>query len=83
MDPKPAQSAPDPSKRLDFPKYLMKVNGDRMFLTFREAYVAYNSGSDKVEFGRYVLDENFHVRKMTEEDRDKISDAAEAYDASK
>lgn len=66
-----------------FPKYLMKINRERKFLTFREAYVTYDSGLAQVEFGRYVLNEDFSVRKMTDEDKSKISDAADEYSASK
>ncbi len=67
----------------NFPKYLMKIGGERNFLSFREAYVAYDLGFALVEFGRYVLNEDFSVRKMTDEDKSKISDAADAYSASK
>lgn len=67
----------------DFPKYLMKINGNRKFLSFREAYVAYNSGSAEVEIGSYVLNEDFSARKMTVADRSKISGASDAYSASK
>lgn len=71
------------SQSAGFPKYLMKINGGRKFLPFGEAYVAYDSGSARVEFGRYVLNEDFSVRKMTDEDKSKISDAADKYSASK
>lgn len=67
----------------EFPLCLMKVNGERKFMTFREAYVTYDSGFAKVEFGRYVLNENFTVRLMTKEDRQKISDAADDFSGSK
>lgn len=67
----------------EFPKYLMRVNGERRFLTFRNAYIALNSGFDHVTFGRYVLNEDDSVRKMTGEDRSKISNAADKYSASK
>ena len=71
------------SEPTDFPKYLMKINGNRKFLTFHEAYVAYDSGSANVEFGRYVLSEDGSVRAMTDEDKSKISEAADKYSASK
>lgn len=71
------------SESTDFPKYLMKINGNRKFLTFRDAYVAFDSGSNRVEFGRYVLNENFSVRKMTDEDMTKISETADKYSESK
>jgi hypothetical protein len=66
-----------------FPKYLMKINGQRKFLSFERAYVMFDSGSDQVEFGRYVLEADFSVRKMTDEDREAISEAAERYSDSK
>jgi hypothetical protein len=66
-----------------FPKYLMKVNGDRVFVSFRDTYVLFDSGNARVEFGRYVLNEDFSVRHMTQEDKDKISEAAEKYSDSK
>jgi len=71
------------SKPAEFPKYLMKINGERKFLSFRDAFVFYDSGSLLVEFGRYVLNEDFSVRKMTDEDRTKISRSADNYSASK
>lgn len=71
------------SQSAKFPMYQMKINGNRMFLPFEQAYVVYNSGSTQVEFGRYVLNEDFSVRKMTKEDKSKISDAADQYSASK
>jgi len=67
----------------EFPKYLMKIDGDRKFLSFRNASVAYNSGHARVEFGIYVLNEDFSVRKMTSEDQSNISTAADEYSASK
>ena len=71
------------SQSNEFPKYLMKINGERKFLSLRDAYVAYDSGFTHVEFGRYVLNEDFSVRKMTIEDTSKISNAADKYGASK
>lgn len=69
--------------RKEFPKYLMKVNGQRQFLTLKEAAVAYDSGFFPVEFSRYVLDETFSVRKMTDDDRQAISNAADEYSFNK
>jgi hypothetical protein len=67
----------------EFPKYLMKINGQRKFLSLRDAYVAYDSGFDKVKFGIYVLEKDFSVRKMTEEDAEKISNFADKHSESK
>ncbi len=66
-----------------FPKYLMKIDGNRRYLTFEEAAAAYNSGMSQVEFGRHVLNEDFTVRLMTTEDMSRISCAADRYSASK
>lgn len=71
------------TKSKDFPKYLLKVDGQRKFYTFAEAYVLYDSGMVKVEFGRYVLYEDFTVRKMDESDKSAISKAADKYSESK
>jgi hypothetical protein len=67
----------------EFPKYQMVINGARRFLPFGEAYVAYDSGSADVKFGQDVLEQDFSVREMTEEDRQKISAAADRYSESK
>jgi hypothetical protein len=66
-----------------FPKYLMKINGNRRFLPFNEAYTIYDSGSARVEFGHYVLNEDFSVRRMTDEDRLRISNAADKHSGNK
>lgn len=71
------------SESANFPKYLMKINGNRKFLTFKEAFVAYDSGSADVKFGQYVLKEDFSVRKMNDDDRSRIIKAADEYSASK
>ncbi len=70
-------------KQSEFPKYLMKIDGQRKFLTFHEAAAAYDSGSARVKFGRYVLNADYSARKMTPEDKDRISRAAEAQSSSK
>ena len=66
-----------------FPKYLMKINGERKFMTFQEAYRAYDFNFAAVDFGRYVLNADFSVRKMTDEDKENISKAADEYSESK
>ena len=67
----------------EFPKYLMKINGKRVFCSFRDAYVAYDSGWVPVQFGRYVLNADFTVRPMDDRDKAKISEAADEYSGSK
>ena len=71
------------SEPTNFPRYLMKINGNRRFLPFNEAYAIYDSGFAKVEFGHYVLNEDFSVRRMTNEDRSKISNAADKHSGNK
>ncbi len=67
----------------EFPKYLMNINGERFFLDFRSAYVAYDNGQKPVSFGRYVLNADFSLRKMNCDDKSKIHSAAEEYSGSK
>ncbi len=71
------------SEPRQFPKYLMKIDGERKFLSFRDACVAYGSGLVKVEFGRYVLNEDFSAREMTEQDKLEIERAADKYSSGK
>lgn len=61
----------------------MKIGGQRIFLSFHDARVAYDAGTIKVEFGRYVLWADLTMQKMTPEDKQRISDAADEYSASK
>ena len=56
----------------EFPKYLMKINDEEQFMTFLDACKTYVQGNVPVEFGRYVLNEDFRVRRLTEEDRHMI-----------
>ncbi len=67
----------------EFPKYLMKIGRNRKYLPLGEAAKAYDCGHADVRFGRYVLNEDYSVREMTNEDRDQISKAADNYSASK
>lgn len=62
----------------------MQIDDRLEFLPIEQACIAYNSGWQKVDFGSCViLGPDFSVRKMTDEDRHKISRAAEDHDASK
>lgn len=59
-----------------FPKYLMWVGGNQTkFLSFSEAATALNN-SHGTFFGQYVLQEDFSVALMIDEERIRISDAA-------
>lgn len=66
-----------------FPKYLLKVNGKRVFYNFSDAVVLLDSGFENVEFGRYVLNADFSVSLMTKGDREKLLKAADEYGFSK
>ncbi len=66
-----------------FPRYLLKVNGKRIFYSFFDAVVLLDSGFENVRFGRYVLNADFSVSLMREEDREKLLKAADEYGASK
>lgn len=57
--------------------YLVKVDKQRMFLTFTQAVTAYNNPFIKFSFGRYVMDEKFLVFRMTDEDRERVASVAE------
>jgi len=67
----------------ELPKYLMKVNGNMKFLSFTDASIAYDNGWVRVEFGPYVLGKDYSIRKMSDEERLEISDAADEYSMSK
>ena len=67
----------------EFPKYLMKVGENRHFYSLSQAAEAYNNGMTEVDFGRYVLNADFSVRKMNAEDQQKISTAADNLEAAK
>ena len=56
----------------DFPKYLIKINDEQRFLSFREALGAHNSAFSRGDFGEYILNEDFSVRKMTSDDKSRI-----------
>ena len=66
-----------------FPKYLMIVNGKHELLPLGRAAAAYDSGLVPVSFGDLVLEKDGSTRSMTDEDKARISDAADEYSASK
>lgn len=61
----------------------MKVGRNRYFYPLSQAAEAYNNGMAEVDFGRYVLNADFSVREMNAEDRQKISKAADSFEAAK
>lgn len=76
-------------KSPEWPKYLMKSKAGsekgwtRRFLTLAEAGRLFDSGFAQVQTGRYVLLEDFTVRLMTQQDADKICEAADKFSGSK
>jgi hypothetical protein len=62
----------------EFPKYLMNFNGNKQFLSLKEAAIAYGEGHN-ARFGRYVLYEDFKVGRMTWKHRKMITNVAAAY----
>ena len=78
-----SSDAAKPVTSTSFPKYLMKIDGQRKFLSLSEAGRAYDSGFTKVDFGRYILNADFTVRPMEESDRVNISEAADKHSESK
>lgn len=67
----------------DFPRYLMMIAERRVFLSFRQAVVAYNAGQVPCDFGELVLHEDFTVTDMTHEDMSRISSLADEYSGNK
>ena len=67
----------------EFPKYLMEIDGKKKFFTIRDAGVWYDNGFMRVEIGGEVLEADFSVREITKEEREKISEIADEYSASK
>jgi hypothetical protein len=59
----------------NFPKYEMDINGWRGFVSFQNAVRACAKG--EVMFGKNVLDLDFSIRPMTDDDRRKIIEAAD------
>jgi len=71
------------SQEDEFPKYLMKMDGNREFMNLWQAGKAYDNGFARVSFGRYVLNEDFSIRPMTDEDRALISSVADEHSGNK
>ncbi len=66
-----------------FPRYLMIVNGNRLWLDIGNAGVAFDSGWVPVRIGGKVIEEDGTERDVTDEEKQRISDIAEEYSASK
>jgi len=68
----------DVSEESRHPLYLMKIGGEEKWMRISEAGVAFDSGWNKVEIGGKVMNEDGSVRPITPEERQRISDIAEA-----
>lgn len=72
------------SKQLpDWPKYLMRIDDQYKFMRIGEAGVWFDSGWHKVDIERFVLNEDLSVRLITDKEKRKISDLADAHSESK
>lgn len=67
-----------------FPLYLMRIDDRYEFVTIHRAAAWYDSGWNKVDFGGFVIeDATFKVRRITDQEKRKISDMADEYSTSK
>lgn len=65
-------------------KYLMIVNGERIWAgSIHNAGVMYDCGFVPVSIGGQVIEENGKERRITNEERRQIADAADEYSGSK
>lgn len=67
----------------DFPLYLLVVDGKKQFVPIAEAGRLFDSGWQKVDTGGLMLEKDFSVRPMTQEEERQVSTAADEYSASK
>ena len=67
----------------EFPLYLMTEDGKSKFMPLRKAGVLADSMYSRVEIGKLVLEADFSVRKITEEEHDKIVEIADRHSDSK
>lgn len=66
-----------------YPLYLMLVDGDRRWMSLREAGITFDSGWVKVEIGGWVRDTETTERPITQEERNRISEIADEWSSSK
>jgi hypothetical protein len=88
------KKTPEQNKKIDteaeFPRYLVIIGDaakgqplDKSFTTMGCAGRTYDSGLMMVAIGDDVLEQDFKLRPITEAERQKISNIAEDYSASK
>ena len=67
-----------------FPLYLMKIDEEFKFYPIHEAAAWFDNGYVRVDFGGFVLlDDKMTVRRITDAEKNKISDMADEYSARK
>ena len=67
----------------EFPMYLMRVDNVRRFMPIGRAGAVFDSGLQNVEIDGQVLESDFTIRPITDTERLKIRDIADACSASK
>ncbi len=75
------RSRPASQTEIEFPQYLMFVDGVMEFMTLRRAGFMFNSGWFVVKIHGLVLDGHLNPRNITEEEKLKIWDLADRCDA--
>lgn len=73
------------AQKPEFPRFLMRVNGEEKFMSIQEAGVNFDNGFVQVEIGGLVLldGEEFCVRRITPAEESEISDIADRHSSSK
>ncbi len=66
-----------------FPLYEMNVNGQIQFLSLGDAGAAFDSGWAAIAIGTRVIEEDGSPRQMTDEDKTRIQDVADAHSENK
>ncbi len=77
------QAGPPQKQEGPFPLYKMVVDGKEQWLSIREAGIVYDSGWTPVAIGGLVLEAAGVPREITEEEKQRISNIADEWSASK
>lgn len=70
-------------REIEFPQYLMVIDGNMEFMTLQRAGVMLDSGWQQVRIQGFVLEADLKVRNITSEEEQKLQDIADNYSASK
>jgi len=71
------------TQKHEFPRYLMRFNGEEKFMSIQEAGMDFDNGFVRVEIGGLVLNEDFSVRRITSAEESEISEIADRHSSSK